>query len=52
MRNEDIARSQMGKTDITEQDIVWLDIKEAPFVIHGVSYDSEQGRYIRMPRTR
>ena len=50
MRNEDIARSQMGKADITEQDIVWLDIKEAPFVIHGVSYDSEQGRYIRMPQ--
>lgn len=36
-------------TTINEPDIVWLDVNECPFAIHGVKYDSSAGRYLRMP---
>ncbi|MBE5732195.1 MAG: hypothetical protein E7353_04070 [Clostridiales bacterium] len=38
------------ETTITEPDIVWFDVKNAPFAIHGVTYDSNQGLFIRMPQ--
>ena len=38
------------ETTITEPDIIWFDVKNAPFVIHGVTYDSNQGLFIRMPQ--
>lgn len=50
MRIEEIDRNLMVETDITEPDIVWLDIKQAPFVIHGVMYDEKRGMYTRMPQ--
>lgn len=50
MRIEEIDKNLAVETDITEPDIVWLDIKEAPFVIHGVSYDEKRGMYTRMPQ--
>ena len=36
-------------TTINEPDIVWLDAKQYPFAIHGVTYDNDGGRYLRMP---
>ena len=50
MRIEEIDKNLVVETDITEPDIVWLDIKEAPFAIYGVSYDEKRGMYTRMPQ--
>ena len=50
MRIEDIDRNFIVETDITEPDLVWFNIKEAPFVIYGVSFEESEGRYTRMPR--
>jgi len=50
MRIEDIDKNLKVDTDITEPNIVWLDIKEAPFVIHGVMYDENRRMYTRMPQ--
>lgn len=50
MKIEKIDSNLVVKTDITEPDIVWLDIKKEPFVISGISYDEEQKCYVRMPQ--
>ena len=50
MKIEELDRNLIVETDITEPDIVWLDIKQAPFVIHGVMYDEKRGMYTRMPQ--
>jgi len=38
-------------TTITEPDLVWLSVREAPFTIYGVFYDEEQGCFVRMPQS-
>lgn len=48
MRIEVIDKNLKVETDITEPDIVWLDAKEAPFSLHGISYDADQGCYVRL----
>lgn len=50
MRLEELDHNLLVKTDITEPDIVWLDVKEAPFMLSGVSYDEKLGCYTRMPQ--
>jgi len=50
MKIEEIDRNLVVETDITEPDIVWLDIKQAPFAIHGIMYDEKRGMYTRMPQ--
>lgn len=50
MKIEEIDKNLMVNTDITEPDIVWADIKQAPFVISGVSYDEKRDCYTRMPQ--
>lgn len=37
-------------TDYNDKNIVWLDVKYAPFKISGIFYDDEQKQYIRMPQ--
>ncbi len=31
-----------------ETDLVWLNVREAPFSLHGVFYDEAQGQFVRM----
>ncbi|MBE6581242.1 MAG: hypothetical protein E7650_06480 [Ruminococcaceae bacterium] len=50
MRIEDIDKNLVVETTITEPDLVWLDVREAPFVLYGVRYDEAQGRFVRMPQ--
>lgn len=50
MKIEEIDKNLLVNTDIAEPDIVWLDVRQAPIVISGVSYDEERGCYTRMPQ--
>lgn len=50
MRIEDIDKNLKVDTTITEPDLVWFDAKEAPFLICGIMYDEDNGRYTRMPQ--
>ncbi len=36
-------------SEITEENLIWLDGKEEPFKLYGVFYDEGQGCYLRMP---
>ena len=47
---EDIDKNFKVESNITEPDIVWFDVKNAPFAIHGVTYDEKQGLFVRMPK--
>ena len=38
------------ESKIEEPDIVWLNVRDVPFTIHGVFYDEAQGQFIRMPQ--
>ena len=49
MKYEEVDKNFRIETNITEPDIVWLDVKNAPFVISGVNYDEKRGCYTRMP---
>ncbi|MBR3803775.1 MAG: hypothetical protein IKJ14_00310 [Clostridia bacterium] len=37
-------------TGVKENDVVWYDAESAPFSLHGVYYDDENGVYRRMPK--
>lgn len=50
MRIEEIDNNLLIDTDITEPEIVWLNIRQAPFVILGIDYDEKCGCYTRMPQ--
>ena len=50
MKIEEIDSNLSVKTDITEPDIVWLDIKKPPFAVSGICYDEAQKCYTRMPQ--
>ena len=49
MRIDQIDKNFEIKSQITEPDLVWYPIDEAPFSIHGVLYDESCGRYLRIP---
>lgn len=49
MRIEELDKNLAIKTTVEEPDLVWFDVKEAPFELHGVTYDEAAGRYVRMP---
>lgn len=38
-------------TDITEPGIVWLNVRQMPFALHGIQYDEKIGCYTRMPQS-
>ncbi len=48
MRIEDIDRNLAIETGVDEPDLVWLDVREAPFSVHGVFYDQKEGCFVRM----
>lgn len=50
MKIEEFDKNLLVRTDITEPDIVWLDIRQVPFVISGIDYDETCGCYTRMPQ--
>ena len=50
MKIEEIDKNLLVNTDITEPDIVWVDIRQVPFRTAGVSYDEKSGCYTRMPQ--
>lgn len=51
MKIEEIDKNLLVNTDITEPDIVWMNIRQAPFVISGITYDEKRGYYTRMPQS-
>lgn len=48
MRIEEIDRNLQVETDVKRDDIVWLDVREAPFSIHGLYHPTEAGDFCRM----
>ncbi len=46
----DIDKNFKVESSITEPDIVWFDVNNAPFSIYGVTYDENQGLFVRMPK--
>lgn len=50
MKIQEIDKNFLVNTNIRESDIVWLDIRLAPFLISGISYDERYGCYTRMPQ--
>ncbi len=50
MKIEDLDQNLKVETTIEEPDLVWFDAKEAPFLLTGVLYDAEMGRYLRVPQ--
>lgn len=50
MRIDELDHNLRIETDITEPDLIWLNARQAPFAIHGVLYDEDQGCFVRMPQ--
>lgn len=50
MRIDQVDQNLRVETDITEPDLVWMDARQAPFVISGIRYDGQQGCFVRMPQ--
>ena len=50
MRIEEIDRNLRVESSITEPDIVWFDVRQAPFSVFGVFYDEQQRCFVRMPQ--
>jgi len=49
MRIEQLDENLRIDTDITEPDLIWFDVLQSPFSLHGVFYDKKQGCFVRMP---
>lgn len=47
----DFDKNMVVNTGIDEPDLVWLDVREAPFRLHGIWFDEVQGTYVRMPQS-
>jgi len=45
---EQLDPNFMVPSEITEENLIWLDAKSAPFALYGVFYDDEAGGYLRM----
>ena len=39
------------ETDIREPDLEWVNVRECPFLVYGVMYDEELGRFLRFPQS-
>ncbi len=37
-------------TDITEPDIVWYNVRQAPFTVYGLMYDDDMKMFLRFPK--
>ena len=51
MEIEKIDENFIVNTNVDEPDIVWHDPLKSPFKLYGVFYDTEEGRYLRMPKS-
>ena len=47
---EKYDKNLVVETTITEPDLVWFNVRELPFELHGLLYDEEMGCFIRMPQ--
>ena len=45
---EQLDPNFMVPSEITDENLIWLDAKSAPFALYGVFYDDEAGGYLRM----
>lgn len=50
MNIEQIDKNLVVESTITEPDIVWFSVRQAPFQIYGITYDETRGFYTRMPQ--
>ncbi len=50
MKISEIDKNLAVSSAITETDIEWYDVNEAPFEVCGVFYDKDEGAYLRFPR--
>lgn len=50
MRIDQIDANLRIDTEITEPDLIWMNILQAPFGIHGVQFDGDQGCFVRLPQ--
>lgn len=48
MRIEDIDKNLKVETNIQRDDLVWLNVREAPFMIHGLYHPTEPGAFHRL----
>ncbi len=46
---EQIDKNFSVPEEITEPDLIWLDVKNAPFSLYGVYFDEENKQYQRLP---
>lgn len=47
---EDVDRNLATAVTVTEPDLVWLNVRQAPFSVHGLLYDEDMGRFLRVPQ--
>ena len=47
---EDVDRNLATAVTVTEPDLVWLNVRRAPFSVHGLLYDEDMGRFLRVPQ--
>ena len=50
MKISEIDKNLAVSSAITQTDIEWYDVNEAPFEVCGVFYDKDEGAYLRFPR--
>ena len=50
MRIDEIDSNLRIDTDITEPDLVWMNVRQTPFQIHGIFFDEDQGCFLRLPQ--
>ena len=48
MKIEEIDKNLKVETDIQRDDLIWLNVREAPFAIHGLYHPTESGPFHRM----
>ena len=49
MNIENLDKNFATKITVNEPDIVWFNIREAPFMLYGILYDEKLKRFLRMP---
>lgn len=51
MKASTLPRVSIPECDAYDPSLVWLDVRRAPFSIHGVFYDDAQGLFVRMKQS-
>lgn len=51
MKASQLKSISLPDADLDGEELVWLNVLEAPFKLHGVMYDSEQGMLVRMKQS-